>query len=672
MKNRYKLLLQKGVWMVLFLFSVLSFNSQVYGQYVHTDGTQIVDEYGDDIYFSGMNLGNWLIWEGYLMMDDLNFRTHTGFFNSVKDAFGGDLGKAAEFEHQWRLNYVTAQGIADLKELGYNSVRVPFHFNLFWDYGTYAPTNRGFEYLDRVINYCRDNDMYVLLDMHAAPGYQNPGDHSDNVNSNANQPRESVTFWDYTNGFQYNVDVASQVWGHIAKYYKDEPVIWGYDLINEPVPQAGREYELLPSMIAMRDAIRAEDNNHIIVAEGSWWGAELDKLDWTNSTVIAQTGISSRWDNNLVFQTHHYSNDASALNARLAICDNLNIPMILGEYGETDNTYIRDLTDWCIDNNVGYFPWSFKKMSKDRCLWTIQPNAPYNELKAFINNGTTPSSNLYNDLISFAQNNIANGSSPALTFHQGWYDATKPPSLGFVPDPSKTYYIDRTDGNYRLAASGSSESAYTTSTSTTGNDVEWKFVAKGNGYWHLDRAAGGSKRRLRSDNTQYADMQNIRSKGGWTYYDFAPGHDEGTYFLTLPDGPSNYKRLQVTNTGDIKMVSTGSTGTWESFTITEVNGNGNRSLTDDETVNGLVQNKSEVLIYPNPVLDGQFTIDIGEENFDSAIVLSMINILGKSVYQVKLNQGVNQLSLSSNVNAGVYIVHISDGTKVKNSRIVIK
>ncbi len=439
------------------LLVVMLFN-HANAQYVHTQGTKIVDGNGKDLYFTGMNLGNWLLWEGYLMMGDFNYRTHTQFFNSAKTAFGGDLAKAMEFEHQWRLNYVTNESIRELKGLGFNSVRVPFHFNLFWDYNSAAVSDRGFQYFDRVIQYCRDNGVYILFDMHAAPGYQNPGDHSDNVESNSSQPRGTVHFWD--NG---NVDIASKVWKHIANHYKNETIIWGYDLLNEPVPQPGREFELLRSMKTMTDAIRQVDTNHVIVAEGSWWGSELDKLDWTNGSVQSVSGINSRWDNNLVYETHHYSTDASALNGRLDITNKLNLPMILGEYGESDNGSLRSMTDWCISHNVGYFPWSFKKMSFDKCLWTVNPNGPYNTLKDAINSNSAGPSSLYNDIISFCQNNIKNGAA-GLSWHQDFYDAVKNNTTPPPPPPSggvATCYehcdfggfaIALPEGDYNLAA----------------------------------------------------------------------------------------------------------------------------------------------------------------------------------------------------------------------------
>ncbi len=140
---------------------------------------------------------------------------------------------------------------------------------------------------------------------------------------------------------------------------------------------------------------------------------------------------------------------------------------------------------------------------------------------------------------------------------------------GDFPDPNKTYYIDSPYHNLRLAATGESEDAYTTSTNTTGDDVEWQFVDKGNGYWHIQRAAGGSTPRLRTDKTENADMQSTAYNKSWTYFDFAPGAITDTYFITLPDVDSDHKRLQIDNTGAVKMVEDTRNGTWESFKITE-------------------------------------------------------------------------------------------------------
>ena len=405
--------------------------NQVLADYVHTEGTKIVDEKGEELFLNGINLGNWLLWEGYLMMGDFNYRTHTQFKNSLTEAFGSET-KAAEFEHQWRLNYVDDKAISDLKALGFNSVRVPFMYGMFWENGELS--DHGFQYLDALIESCRTHGLYVLLDMHAAPGYQNPGDHSDNVDSNASQPLSTVGFWDGD-----NIAIASKVWKHIATRYKDESVVWGYDLINEPVLQEGREFELLQSLITMKDAIREVDSNHVIVAEGGWWSSDLTKLDWSDPLVQTATGITEQWDDNLVYQLHHYGT-ASDTYGREDIALDINVPVILGEYGESDNANLLLLTQWAKDKLSGYYPWSFKKMSHDKTLWTIPPNDAYTELKGYITNGGTANATLYDEMITFAQTNIRNGHE-SLEWHQGFFEAVSP----FTLPPTATPTCDEGD-----------------------------------------------------------------------------------------------------------------------------------------------------------------------------------------------------------------------------------
>ncbi len=401
--------------------------AQSNAEFVRTEGTSIVTPDGEPLYLSGINLGNWLLWEGYLMMGDFNYRTHTQFLHSLSEAFGS-MEKALQFEHEWRLNYVEGSAIADLKQLGFNTVRVPFHYNMFWGNG--APRDHGFQYIDALLEHCRTHNIYVLLDMHAAPGYQNPGDHADNVNSNASQPRDTVKFWDGD-----NVETAAAVWRHIAAYYRDEPMILGYDLINEPVPQPGRELELLSSLVTLRDAIREVDPNHMIVAEGSWWGSDLTKIDWQAPDVQAASGVTTQWDHNLVYQIHHYGPLADTM-GREEITNRLGIPLIIGEFGETDESNLKAIADWAKQHLAGYYPWSFKKMSHDKTLWTIPSDTNYERVKQFINNGGTAPTDSYPGMIRFAQNNIVNG-HPSHIWHGGFYDAIQP-SAGDSPGPVVT------------------------------------------------------------------------------------------------------------------------------------------------------------------------------------------------------------------------------------------
>lgn len=140
----------------------------------------------------------------------------------------------------------------------------------------------------------------------------------------------------------------------------------------------------------------------------------------------------------------------------------------------------------------------------------------------------------------------------------------------FVPNPLKTYYIDSPHHNLSLGATGEGNDPFTVNTSTIGEQVEWIFVDKGNGSWHIQLAAGGSRPRLRSRNNGESDMQSTGSMGQWTYYDFTIGALPNTYFATLPDHNPSRSRLQIDNNGSVNFVAESSAGTWESFQFTEV------------------------------------------------------------------------------------------------------
>ena len=159
-------------------------------------------------------------------------------------------------------------------------------------------------------------------------------------------------------------------------------------------------------------------------------------------------------------------------------------------------------------------------------------------------------------------------------------------STFFIPDPNKTYFIDNVAHNTRLRADGVSNDPFIGDSGNTGDHTRWRFIARGNGSWHIQRSAGGTRPRLRSDNTSLADMQETAQVGVWTYFDMPESSTPGAYHIVLPDGPAAFKRLQFTPDGEIKMVSDDWTGTWTQFRITEADA-GCNSFSDVNFENGL-------------------------------------------------------------------------------------
>ena len=166
-----------------------------------------------------------------------------------------------EFYDAWLHNHVQKSDIDSMKAWGFNSVRLPMHYNLFTlpieeEPVTGENTRReiGFELTDSLISWCKQNEIYVVLDLHAAPG----GQGYDAAISDYNPANPSL----WQSAENRNKMVA--LWKRLAEHYSDEDWVAGYDLLNEP------NWEL-PGNTAMRalyeevtDSIRTVDPDHII------------------------------------------------------------------------------------------------------------------------------------------------------------------------------------------------------------------------------------------------------------------------------------------------------------------------------------------------------------------------------------------------------------------------
>ena len=143
----------------------------------------------------------------------------------VSDLIGPE--PAAKFWHEYRAQYVTRKDIQRIAQLGFNSVRPAMNARLFLSEG-YNPVyqQEGFELLDHLIQWCKQSGIYVIIDMHAAPG----GQTGQNIDDSAQDQPE--LFMDVR-----NQDRLVALWVKIATRYQNEPTVAAYDLLNEPLPE---------------------------------------------------------------------------------------------------------------------------------------------------------------------------------------------------------------------------------------------------------------------------------------------------------------------------------------------------------------------------------------------------------------------------------------------------
>ena len=323
--------------------------------FLKTQGRIIVDENDEKIIFKGFGLGGWVVLEGY-MWNYPGFGSTTTMENAVEDLIGQD--KKDEFFSLYRANYITEKDIKFLSQNGFNALRIPLHYKHF------SPSfnefiNDGFELLDPIVNACRNNNMYVILDMHAAPGAQNTSDFSDSDGQTAK------LFTEYS-----NQKWLTSVWRYIAEYYSNETVVAAYDLLNEPVLPWGYGPQALRNIYEwVIDSIRTVDPNHVVIIEGNWYGND-------------HTGLLPPFDDEMVYSFHHYvggSTDTTTMynQYRTGISLEYNVPLWVGEFGENSNYWGSNIKSFFERNDIGWSWWNYKSVERISSLFSYEITEEY-------------------------------------------------------------------------------------------------------------------------------------------------------------------------------------------------------------------------------------------------------------------------------------------------------
>src|SRR5256886_8549187 len=104
--------------------------SLTFGQarFATTRGKELLSPDGKPLLLKGINLGNWLLPEGYMF----KFKT-TNSPRLIQAAISELVGEdqARQFWKIYRDNYIMREDIRFIKQSGFNSVRVPFSYRLF-------------------------------------------------------------------------------------------------------------------------------------------------------------------------------------------------------------------------------------------------------------------------------------------------------------------------------------------------------------------------------------------------------------------------------------------------------------------------------------------------------------------------------------------------------------
>lgn len=213
---------------------------------------------GESVELRGINLNDDLF---FYQKEDLPVPSR-GYdvFSALESRFG-NYG-AREIIKKYEENFITPADLKYISKLGANCVRIPLRYNyLFKEENCKADID--FDRLDLLVSKCRKAGLYVIFDLHSAPGFQN-------TSSSCGKDSESVLFESTKAGFEAR-NAVIRLWTQVAAHFKDEPAVAAYDLLNRPLNRFAEWESKLDALHKFYQriykAIRTVDENHIIIFE---------------------------------------------------------------------------------------------------------------------------------------------------------------------------------------------------------------------------------------------------------------------------------------------------------------------------------------------------------------------------------------------------------------------
>ncbi len=219
----------------------------------------------------------------------------------------------------------------------------------------------GFTTIDWLIDRCRVHELWVVLDLHGAPG----GQTGTNIDDSPRGLPELFTERHYQ-------ELTVELWRALATRYRDEPMVAGYDLLNEPLPNE-YQYRHADDLVALYGeltaAIRAVDPDHLIMYEGTHWAS-----NWDIFTEV--------WDPQSVLQFHRYWSppDRPGIQRYLDVRDRLGLPIYMGEGGENNLDWLQTAFQLYEDEEISWNFWPWKKIETLTSPYSVTAPTGWSEI----------------------------------------------------------------------------------------------------------------------------------------------------------------------------------------------------------------------------------------------------------------------------------------------------
>ncbi len=313
-----------------------------------TKGNKIYNRKGEEVVLHGVNLGSWLIQEDWLSPYE-EVQDHYDILETLIERFGTE--KAYELLNTYQDNWITEYDIDEIAAKGFNCVRVPFWYRNFYsdDNGTKILDENGewdFHYLDWIVEKCSQRGIYVILDMHGAPGFQSDAPHSGK--------RDNCRLYEDSEEGEFFRTLADELWTAIAARFNGNPAVAMYDLLNEPscdcdYGEVTRRKNNTAEYQRLYKAVRAVDSDHIITLECIWTAFALPHKQLVGFE-------------NVVYQVHFYqkSDFIFVLFVLLTKIYYPDTPLMMGEFYPLGTTTWASCFKAMEKLNYSWMLWTYK------------------------------------------------------------------------------------------------------------------------------------------------------------------------------------------------------------------------------------------------------------------------------------------------------------------------
>nr|WP_319511166.1 cellulase family glycosylhydrolase [uncultured Draconibacterium sp.] len=560
------------------------------------------------ITITGTSLNTWTISELYLLMnDDYSVR------NAMYDRFG--VAKTDSIWDYYQDLWITTADLDSIKAMGMNMVRVPFYWmEVMNNDGTIK--ENAFTQMDWIVQQCSEREIYVMLDLHGAPGgldgYITSG--------------QAVTndLWSNQTYQQMTVDL----WKAVAEHFKGEPAVCAYDLMNEPVSN-NTSFSTSAMYDKIYQAVREIDPDHIISVQAFY-----------NFDMISPPNLRG-WEN-MLYQAHYYNTDFYNWDSQngfiqYALADlswhqmHWNVPVLAGEYNfwhhldlwskwmNGINSFSGSWSNWCYKNNTNERNWGLYLGN-----FNPQPDVNFDteeEIKAKWDKFTTPNFQR-NDVLIDTIVNFTTTDSYIGIGDNVWFEAY--------------------NGSYISSENGTSPMTCNT---FTVRETEIFTVVD----------AGDGKIALLGNNGKYVSSNNGTTSMTCTKDEI--GETEKFYWINLSNG-----QMALLGQGGFVSMEGGSNPI-----------NANRNVIDgweiyswgkQDVQTSVIEYNQSIDIYPNPLGDDRL-LNYNLQNFNN-VPIHIYNAEGQIMYTENLSgHGVVDLSFLS---SGLYIIDLGS----KREKLIVR